>query len=97
MCKPFTGNSQKSWTAYLFAKYNEILANFMQKHHFHLKFCAANIVFPCIWMNTILNYGFLQKKSVLKIPPTPKPYGPGFNMQYFPNIFILLGAPNVRL
>ena len=25
-----------------------------------------------------------------------KPYGPGFNMQYFPNIFILLCAPNFK-
>ena len=33
MCKPFTGKSQKSWTACLFIKYNGFLdANFMYTH-----------------------------------------------------------------
>ena len=37
-------------------------ANFMQTNHFHLKFYAANIVIPCILMNTIGHFGFLQNK-----------------------------------
>ena len=30
---------------------------------------------------------FCEKNLVTKIPPTPKPYGSGINMQYFPNNF----------
>ena len=32
----------------------------MQTHHFCPKFNAANIVFPCFWMNTTRNYVFLR-------------------------------------
>ena len=48
-------------------------------------------------MNTVLIYGFLQKVNWSLKYPIPKPYGPGFNMQFFPNIFILHAALNVRL
>ena len=42
-----TGNSQKSWTAYLFTKKQLILLNpsSMQTDHFCLKFYAANIIY----------------------------------------------------
>ena len=48
MCKPFTGNNQKSKTAYLFIKKqrNHLDANFMHSLHDRLKFDVANIVFP---------------------------------------------------
>ena len=53
---------------------NLLDVNFMQTHHFHHTFYAANIVFPCIWMNTVRNYDFLRNKIVIKISPPPKPY-----------------------
>ena len=37
------------------------------------------------------------KKMLIKTTPSPKPYGPDFNVQYFQNIFILQGALNNRL
>ena len=65
----------------------------MQTHHSCFKFYAANIAFPCILMNIIQTFGFL----VIKNTPPIEPYCSGFNMQNFPNAFILLGALNVRL
>ena len=43
-----TGNSQKSLTAHFFKQCNHLNSNFMQTHHFRLKFYAANIIFTCI-------------------------------------------------
>ena len=43
-------------------------------------------------------FGFLRKIIwSQKMPPSPKPSGPGINMQYFSNIFILIGALNVEI
>ena len=65
MFKPFTGNSHKSETAYVFIKimiFLDATDDFMQKHHSRLTFCAVNIVVRCIWMNTVGNFGFMQNK-----------------------------------
>ena len=81
----------------IYQKHPNILdPNCMQKH-FHMKFYAANIIFPCIWMDTRQNNGisFLQKKDIVtKIPP-PNPKFLKY-MQYFLNIFNLQRVLNVR-
>ena len=78
-------------------QWNLLDVNFMQTHHWRLKYYAANIVFPCIWMNTIQNFGLMEMKLSHKNTPPPKPYGPDFYMQNSPNIIILLGGLNVKL
>ena len=70
----------------------------MRTHHFRRKFYAPNIIFPCIYVNTQRNFDFLRIKIwSQKIPPPPKPECHGKIVQYFQNIFILLGTLNVRV
>ena len=54
--------------------WNLLNLNFMQTHHFRLKFYSPNIIFSCIQVNTRRIFDYLWNKILSqKIPPPPKP------------------------
>ena len=79
-------------------QWNLLNPNLMQTHHFSLKFYAANIIFTYISVNSRRKFDFLWNKIWSQKYPHPlNPSPVGIIMQYFQNIFILLGALNVKV
>ena len=71
--------------------------NYIHMQHFVLSF-MLQILYLHIFGRTPGETDFLPKKAIChkKIPPHHKPKDSRINMQYFPNLFVLLGALNVR-
>ena len=93
-----------------FIKYNASTTRINKEKYFQIKFQVIPVFHRTImlsqkrlqnfqkrYIHTHLKITHYELQKTLKLPPLPKPYGPGFNMQYFPNIFYLLSALNVRL
>ena len=91
----YTGNSQKSWTAYVFFPK---ISNDSSRTGFNANEPLSNQVFK-LYLDDYLTKLWLSAENyfVTKIPPSPKSLCLGINMQYFPNIFVSKGGLNARL